>query len=85
MTWTISLSARARKDLRKLDATAARRVVAALDRLAQTEQGDVTRLRDVHPPQWRLRAGDVRVRFRYDPAARMLEVLHVLPRGKAYR
>ena len=37
------------------------------------------------PPQWRLRVGDWRVRFRFNYATRTIEVLHVLSRGPAYR
>ena len=63
----------------------AQRAVAAVERLAATEQGDVTRLQGVEPPEWRLRVGDWRVRFRYDYPRRTIEVLQVPPRGRAYR
>jgi len=73
----------ARRDLRKLGHETATRVLVAIRRYAETEQGDVVKLTDVSPPQWRLRVGDHRVRFRVKGDA--LEVLHVLPRGRAYR
>jgi hypothetical protein len=57
--------------------------VAALDRFATAEHGDVVRLTDVDPPEFRLRVGDWRVRFRRDNGEG-LYVLRVLPRGKAY-
>ena len=79
------LQSRAEKDLRKLDRAVQRRVVAAIQRLAETEQGDVARLTDVDPPEWRLRVGDWRVRFAFEPGARVLRVLRVLPRGEVYR
>ena len=54
-------------------------------RLAETNQGDVTRLQGVTPPEWRLRIGDWRVRFAYDFGAQTITVLRVFPRGRAYR
>lgn len=85
MSWDVTLSRRAEKDLARMDRSAAARIVAALERYAATEQGDVRKLTDVHPPEWRLRVGDWRVLFsRADPAG-ALTVLRVLPRGEAYR
>lgn len=42
------------------------------------------RLTNVKPVEWRLRVGDVRVRFAYIPDDDVILVLRVLPRGKAY-
>jgi mRNA-degrading endonuclease RelE of RelBE toxin-antitoxin system len=60
-------------------------VLAALERLAETGHGDVTKLTDVNPPEYRLRVGDWRVRYGSDPAARVLTVLRVQPRSEVYR
>ena len=84
MSWTVVLTASAQRDLRRLDRPVAARILDALARLADTGQGDVTRLQGVSD-EWRLRIGDWRVRFRYDHPARTLEVLRILPRGQAYR
>ena len=84
MSWTVVLTASAQRDLRRLDRPVATRILDALARLADTGQGDVTRLQGVSD-EWRLRIGDWRVRFRYDHPTRTLEVLHILPRGQAYR
>jgi mRNA interferase RelE/StbE len=84
VSWTVVLTASAQRDLRRLDRPVATRILDALSRLADTGQGNVTRLRGVSE-EWRLRVGDWRVRFRYDHSARMLEVLRILPRGQAYR
>jgi mRNA interferase RelE/StbE len=84
VNWTVVLTASAQRDLRRLDRPVATRVINALTRLADTGQGDVTRLQDV-TDEWRLRVGDWRVRFRYDHPTRTLEVLRILPRGQAYR
>jgi mRNA interferase RelE/StbE len=83
--WTIEWTDRARRDLRRLDQQVAQRVIRAVERLAETEQGDVRRLESVRPPEWRLRVGDWRVRFAFNYATRTIAVLRVLPRGPAYR
>jgi mRNA interferase RelE/StbE len=62
----------------------ATRILDALARLAETGQGDVTRLQGV-ADEWRLRVGDWRIRFRYEHPTQTLEVLHIRPRGQAYR
>ena len=71
------------RDLRALDPYVARQVVAAIDRYASTEHGDVKRLR---PPDtgFRLRAGDWRVRFDFE-ATGGIRVLRVQHRSVAYR
>jgi mRNA interferase RelE/StbE len=84
VSWTVVLTGSARRDLRRLDRPVAVRIVEALERLATTGQGDVQRLRGT-TDEWRLRVGDWRVRFRYDTAADTIEVLHIHPRGGAYR
>jgi mRNA interferase RelE/StbE len=57
-----SFTARARRDMRKLDRPVQRRVIEALDRLvAQPPQGDVVKLAGADE-EWRLRVGDWRPR-----------------------
>jgi mRNA interferase RelE/StbE len=85
VTWSIIWTRPALHDLRRLDRQVEERVRTAVRRVAETEQGDVTRLQEKNPPQWRLRVGDWRVRFRYEPATGTMHVLRVLPRGRAYR
>jgi len=53
-------------------------------KLTETNEGDVARLQNVSPPEWRLRVGEVRVRFAFVYEDGLLVVLRVLPRGKAY-
>jgi mRNA interferase RelE/StbE len=84
VSWTVVLTASARRALRRLDRPVATRVIDTLTRLADTGQGDVTRLQGTSD-EWRLRVGDWGVRFRFDYATRSLEVLRILPRGQAYR
>jgi mRNA interferase RelE/StbE len=73
------------KEAERLDRTLRERVLAAITRLAETGEGDVKRLTDVRPPEYRLRVGTLRVVLEMDTAAGILRVLRVLPRGEAYR
>jgi mRNA-degrading endonuclease RelE of RelBE toxin-antitoxin system len=44
--------------------------------------GDIRKLQG--STEWRLRIGDLRVRFTFDDEARVIHVIRVLPRGRAY-
>lgn len=85
MKWRVAWTQRALKEADRLDPRVRERIVAALDRYAADERGDVLRLEAVEPPEWRLRVGAWRVRFRRDANEGVLYVLRVLPRDKAYR
>lgn len=77
-------SARAGRDFKRLDPPVQRRIVSALERLTGAPPtGDVVKLTDAD--EWRLRVGDWRVRFDRDPETGVVNVLRVLPRGRAYR
>ena len=77
-------SARAGRDLKRLDPPIQRRIIGALDRLTDNPPvGDVVKL--ANTDEWRLRVGDWRVRFERDGETGVISVLRVLPRGRAYR
>jgi mRNA-degrading endonuclease RelE of RelBE toxin-antitoxin system len=59
-------------------------VLAAIELFATTGQGDVIQLKNIKPPQFRLREGDWRVRFKKHMMEQMLEILHVRHRSQAY-
>jgi mRNA interferase RelE/StbE len=83
--WRVELTRSAQRDLRCLDAPVRARVIAALDGLrTQPPAGDVRRLTGSQNES-RLRVGDWRVRFTRDPATRTVNIMRVLPRGRAYR
>ncbi|HLH27098.1 MAG TPA: type II toxin-antitoxin system RelE/ParE family toxin [Chloroflexota bacterium] len=84
MSWRIEWTPAAIRDLRHMDRQVAERVRTAVRRLAETQYGDVIRLTSTEP-EWRLRVGDWRVRFVYDFEHRVIRVLRVRPRGRAYR
>jgi mRNA interferase RelE/StbE len=83
--WRYLITPRAERDLRQLDKSLRGRVLDALDRfVAAPKRGDVRKLHGRND-EWRLRVGDVRVRFRPDAPAGLIVVTRVLPRGRAYR
>jgi mRNA interferase RelE/StbE len=53
----------AKAQLRAIDQPTALRILHALAKLIDTGEGDVKRLQDIEPPEFRLRVGDYRVRF----------------------
>ena len=69
--------------LRAIDQPTALRILHALARLISTGEGDVKRLQDIDPPEFRLRVGDYRVRFH--DLGDAIEVLAVKHRREAYR
>jgi mRNA interferase RelE/StbE len=72
----------ARRDLQRLDRQARQRVLAAIERYAETAHGDVRPLRG-ELGRWRLRVGPWRVLFTYEQG--LLRVERILPRDQAYR
>jgi mRNA-degrading endonuclease RelE of RelBE toxin-antitoxin system len=53
----------AKAQLRAIDKDTALRILHALAKLIDTGEGDVKRLQDIEPPEFRLRVGDYRARF----------------------
>jgi mRNA interferase RelE/StbE len=80
----IDWTARARRDLARLDRPTRERIVSAVLRLAETSQGDVVKLAGKQPPEYRLRVGGWRIRFAWDQASGVLIILHVFKRGQGY-
>lgn len=84
MIWNVRISRRADRDLANLDPSFYIRVVEAIDRLAEKNQGDLIKLRGM-TNTWRLRVGDWRVRLRFYNEEGFFEVLRVQHRREAYR
>ena len=83
MTRRVVLSTQAQADLAGLDRAVALRITGAISRFATTGAGNVQGLRSIHPPEFRLRVGDWRVRF-HDQGD-WIEILRVRNRKEAYR
>ena len=79
----VVLSTQAKGDLEALDRAVGLRILAAVQRFASTGAGNVQGLHGVHPPEFRLRVGDWRVRF-HDHGD-WIDVLRVRNRKDAYR
>jgi mRNA-degrading endonuclease RelE of RelBE toxin-antitoxin system len=78
----VLFSARARRDLRRIDPRTRARIVSAIEQYAETGVGDV---KSVQPlGGLRLRRGDWRVFFRR-PEKAIVEVDAILHRREAYR
>jgi mRNA-degrading endonuclease RelE of RelBE toxin-antitoxin system len=76
-------SGQAKAQLRVIDQPTALRILHALARYVETGEGDVKRLQDIEPPEFRLRVGDYRVRFHdQGDTIRITAVKH---RREAYR
>lgn len=84
MTWLVTWSSLAARDMEDLDLPIAARIRRAARRFAETGHGDVRRLTG-QQLEWRLRVGRWRVLFTFDLEARKIIVLRVLPRSTAYR
>jgi mRNA-degrading endonuclease RelE of RelBE toxin-antitoxin system len=83
VTKRIVVSTQARADLAGLDRAVALRIAGAINRFAATGAGNVQALRGIHPPEFRLRVGDWRVRFH--DYGDCLDILRVRNRKEAYR
>ncbi len=83
--WRYVLTPRARRDMERVPVQMRRRIFAALGRLAADPAGADRRKMRGSDDEWRLRVGDWRVRYDIDRATRTIVVLHVAPRGRAYR
>jgi len=74
---------RAKADLRAIEQATALRILHALARTIFTGDGDVKRLQGIQPPEFRLRVGDYRIRFRDFEST--VEIISVKHRREAYR
>ena len=83
MAKKIGWTDQARDDLRSIDRATALRILHIVARFLSTGEGDVKRLQEIEPPEYRLRVGDYRLRF-HDLGDSIL-ILAVKHRREAYR
>ncbi len=84
MSWQGIWAPRALKELALLDRGEQLRIWRAVELFAGESKGDVLRLQNITPPEYRLRVGKWRVRFRLDHDRGIMNILHVLRRDEAY-
>ena len=82
--YTVILTARAEKELDKLDASTAVRIVKALDQLAPDPYA-AANVKALNGGGFRLRVGDWRVLYDIDDGAVIVLVVKIAHRGTAYR
>ena len=81
--WSLRFAAGAKRDLRRLDPPIRARTVAALERLTEdSHSGKLRRL--TGRPESKLRVGEWRVLVTLDEETKTIQVVRVLPRGRAY-
>lgn len=83
--YAVSFRRSAEKDLRKLDATVQRRVLRAIDRLANDPRPDGCRKLAGSDDAFRIRIGDDRVIYTVDDVVRIVAIENVRHRRDAYR
>jgi mRNA interferase RelE/StbE len=80
----VEWSKSAAKVFSRLDQTTQRRILAAMQLLAESEQGDVRRLQGTAEEVFRLRVGDWRVIFVYLEDGTIF-IVRISARGDAYK
>ncbi len=82
--WRDVWTGAARKERDRIPLKQRERILSAVLLFCETGQGDVQTIKPFCG-EHRLRVGEWRVRFALDAARAELVVLHVLPRGSAYK
>ena len=80
----ISFSDEAKADIRVIPQHIAMNILKSIHRFAETGAGNLKKLQDTDPPEFRLRIGDYRVRFSEEPS-NTLRIHAVRNRKDAYR
>ena len=86
-TWAVEFSARARKQIRKLDRPIAQRIIIELEKLEKSERPQVhcKPLTGDRSGLWRYRAGDYRVSLDFDRGQLVILALEIAHRSTVYR
>lgn len=82
--WRDVWTSAARKERDRIPHKQRERILSAIRAFCETGQGDIQTIKPFCG-EYRLRVGEWRVRFALDAARDELVVLHVLPRGSAYK
>jgi mRNA interferase RelE/StbE len=82
--YTVSVGRPAQKDIKSLDQSVRGRVILALRSLADDPRPPGCRKLVGSHNRWRIRVGDYRVIYTVDDAGRVVEIVAVRHRSKAY-
>lgn len=82
--WRIELARAAQRDLKRLDPPIRRRILTALQTLADDPQRAGALRKLTNAPESRLRIGDWRALVLLSTDTRTISVTRILPRGRAY-
>ncbi len=86
MAYAIEIARPAQRQLKKLDASARKKVSRRIDGLAKNPRpSGVVKLTDVSPPVYRVREGQYRVLYTINDDALIVLVVRIAHRGEAYR
>jgi len=86
MTYSIEIAPAARRQLKKLDQPARRRIARRIDSLASDPRPEgVVKLTDVSPPLYRVREGDYRIVYAVQDDRLVVLVVRVAYRSQVYR
>lgn len=83
--YSLTFARSARKELERVDATAARRILAKVEGLALCPRPAGCRKIRGGFNLWRIRVGDYRVVYTVDDAERTVDIVAARPRKNAYR
>jgi len=82
--YSVSLSSRARRETRNLDRQTLTRVAKAIDGLAQNPRPTGCLKVKTAEGLWRIRVGDWRVIYAIDDGKRIVDIVYIRHRSKAY-
>ena len=74
----------AAKELDKLPVSVAARIVAKIESLPQVPRPHGVKKLEGEPTRWRIRVGDWRVIFAIDDGQRVVDIIYIRHRSKAY-
>ena len=74
----------AAKELDKLPVNVAARIAAKIESLAQTARPHGVKKLEGEPTRWRIRVSDWRVIFAIDDGQRVVDIIYIRHRSKAY-
>jgi mRNA interferase RelE/StbE len=74
----------AAKELDKLPVSVAARIAAKIESLAQTPRPHGVKKLEGEPTRWRIRVADWRVIFAIDDSQRVVDIIYIRHRSKAY-